>query len=78
MSSASKVQANVLHHEWVVDGKIVNGIEDHDHEHDPRRTVIFLHGLLGSGKNLRSPAKRLTQQYPNLKALMLGTLNVDR
>jgi len=33
--------------------------------------VLFLHGLLGNGKNLRAPAKRLVQAHPHLSALLL-------
>jgi len=36
-----------------------------------KRTVLFLHGLLGNGKNLRSPAKKLTLSHPNISALVL-------
>jgi hypothetical protein len=41
-----------LHHEWIVDGKVIPQ-SDHTIANDcgiTRRTVIFLHGLLGSGK----------------------------
>mmetsp|Transcript_20063 Transcript_20063/g.24721 ORF Transcript_20063/g.24721 Transcript_20063/m.24721 type:complete len:201 (+) Transcript_20063:54-656(+) len=67
-----------LHHEWIIDGKVIPGtpsINDKDGIrglHNGRRTVIFLHGLLGSGKNLRNPAKKLTQSYPDdIAALLL-------
>lgn len=60
----------ILHHEWVSEGKIRK-----DRPGAPpgtnSRTVVFLHGLLGSGKNLRMPAKRLTQAHPNVNALLI-------
>ena len=47
----------LLHHEWIIDGKIIpqsasarEGSNNNLSYHDNRRTVIFLHGLLGSGK----------------------------
>jgi pimeloyl-ACP methyl ester carboxylesterase len=70
-SSGGGGGGRVLHHEWIIDGKVITKSSPPPSLEDQRRTVIFLHGLLGNGKNLRSPAKRLTQQYPNLKALML-------
>ena len=39
-------RGRLLHHEWIVDGKVM----PMDHHDDHRRTVIFLHGLLGNGK----------------------------
>lgn len=33
--------------------------------------IIFLHGLLGNSKNLRTPAKRLTSALPDYAALLL-------
>ena len=56
----------ILHHEWITGGKITKEPPERQHG-----TVLFLHGLLGSGKNLRMPAKRLTQAHPHLTALML-------
>jgi len=58
--------SGILHHEWIVEGKVVSNTEI-----DKRRTVLFLHGLLGNGKNLRSPAKRLTLAHPSLSALVI-------
>lgn len=33
--------------------------------------MVFLHGLLGNAKNLRTPAKQLTQRLPHLSALLV-------
>lgn len=71
ISSNQGAVTRLLHHEWIIDGKIIPRSASAHVGQDDRRTVIFLHGLLGSGKNLRNPAKRLTQQFPNLKALLL-------
>ena len=46
----SQVVGNLLHHEWIIDGKVTNNNNAHDQQDDSRRTVIFLHGLLGNGK----------------------------
>jgi esterase len=52
----------------------------------PSRTVVFLHGILGSGSNLRTHARRLVDAHPHLRALLvdlrahgrsLGTDGVD-
>jgi pimeloyl-ACP methyl ester carboxylesterase len=37
----------------------------------PSRTVVFLHGILGSGSNLRTHARRLVEAQPHLKALLV-------
>jgi len=37
----------------------------------PSRTVVFLHGILGSGANLRTHARRLVDTHPHLKALLV-------
>lgn len=68
-SSASGSKGGFLHHEYVVDGKILKGGEEG--LADGRETVLFLHGLLGAGKNLRAPAKKLTEMQPHLSALLL-------
>jgi len=59
----------VLSHEWLINGKLLfeRPIEDGR----CKSVVIFLHGLLGRGRNLRSPAKLLTEKYPYLQALLL-------
>ena len=49
-----------LHHEWILDGKIAKHTVDLDFH--SKGTVVFLHGLLGSGKNLRTLAKKLSQE----------------
>eukprot|EP00566_Odontella_aurita_P017511 CAMPEP_0113554394 /NCGR_PEP_ID=MMETSP0015_2-20120614/16125_1 /TAXON_ID=2838 /ORGANISM="Odontella" /LENGTH=260 /DNA_ID=CAMNT_0000455531 /DNA_START=125 /DNA_END=904 /DNA_ORIENTATION=+ /assembly_acc=CAM_ASM_000160 len=68
-SSASS-SSSVLHHEWVVGGKIVKAGEE-PADQSRQDTVLFLHGLLGAGKNLRAPAKKLTERHPHLSALLL-------
>jgi len=64
--SNTRPVSKILHHEWIVGGKVVP-----DTDVSKRKTVLFLHGLLGNGKNLRSPAKKLTSSHPNLSALVL-------
>lgn len=65
----------ILHHEWIIEGKVLS--QQHNQE-EPRpesyvdHTVVFLHGLLGNGKNLRAPAKRITSLDPSI-----GVLNLD-
>jgi len=63
-----------LAYEWIVNGK-QSRLNDNDiiksvHE-DGKEVIVFLHGLLGNAKNLRSPAKKLTQQLSNYNALLL-------
>jgi len=61
-----------LHHEWVVDGRVLPpGETPPPAKNGERGTVLFLHGLLGSGKNLRGPAKRLTKDDGGLAALLV-------
>lgn len=60
--------AGILHHEWVSDGKLSRHRPPNV---DGKNIVLFLHGLLGSGKNLRMPAKRLTKSNPNVDALLI-------
>ena len=35
------------------------------------KVVVFLHGLLGSGKNLKTFAKRLSDRHEHIKPLLL-------
>jgi len=65
-NSTLVTNSGVLHHEWIIGGKVVP-------ENDTMKsnTVIFLHGLLGNSKNLRGPAKRLTAHHPHTSALLL-------
>ena len=63
-----------LAYEWIINGK-QSRLNDDDiiksvHE-DGKEAIVFLHGLLGNAKNLRSPAKKLTQALPNYNALLL-------
>jgi len=37
----------------------------------PTVTVLFLHGILGSGRNLRTLATRLCQQIPQLRVVLV-------
>ena len=37
----------------------------------PSKAVVFLHGILGSGANLRSHAKKLVQARPHLLAVLM-------
>jgi pimeloyl-ACP methyl ester carboxylesterase len=37
----------------------------------PGRAVVFLHGILGTGKNWRSPAKKLQSLFPHYQALLV-------
>lgn len=60
------IPSRVLHHEWISRGKVVTS-----EERSGQQTVIFLHGLLGSGKNLRTAAKRLTERHTHLSALLV-------
>lgn len=61
-------------YEWIVDGRVVPAktIDDHGSiVDDDKEVIVFLHGLLGNAKNLRTPAKKLTQQLPHYNALLL-------
>mmetsp|Transcript_17556 Transcript_17556/g.24398 ORF Transcript_17556/g.24398 Transcript_17556/m.24398 type:complete len:342 (+) Transcript_17556:150-1175(+) len=57
---------NILHYEWIAEGKV---------QKDPTPSasglVLFLHGLLGNGKNLRTMIKKTTELNPHLQALVL-------
>uniref|UniRef100_A0A7S2XLX0 AB hydrolase-1 domain-containing protein n=1 Tax=Attheya septentrionalis TaxID=420275 RepID=A0A7S2XLX0_9STRA len=57
----------VLHHEWISNGQVVPSQSDDE----KKSVVVMLHGLLGNGKNLRTPAKVLTKENDNLSALLL-------
>ena len=69
----------ILHHEWIVEGKVLTEQGNEQQQQQQQRpesfvdhTVVFLHGLLGNGKNLRAPAKRITSLDPSI-----GVLNLD-
>eukprot|EP00579_Thalassiosira_antarctica_P000091 CAMPEP_0201867148 /NCGR_PEP_ID=MMETSP0902-20130614/1495_1 /ASSEMBLY_ACC=CAM_ASM_000551 /TAXON_ID=420261 /ORGANISM="Thalassiosira antarctica, Strain CCMP982" /LENGTH=347 /DNA_ID=CAMNT_0048392267 /DNA_START=381 /DNA_END=1424 /DNA_ORIENTATION=- len=67
-------QNTKLAHEWIVDGNVVPQSKmegDGIMNDDGKEVIVFLHGLLGNAKNLRTPAKKLTQQLPHLNALLL-------
>ena len=50
-SSSSNLVGRILHHEWVVNGKVVSSKTKSSTSLDENlHTVIFLHGLLGNGK----------------------------
>uniref|UniRef100_A0A6V2AUR0 AB hydrolase-1 domain-containing protein n=1 Tax=Ditylum brightwellii TaxID=49249 RepID=A0A6V2AUR0_9STRA len=69
-SSTSSVSGGLLHHEWVIGGNVINDTNSAN-SRDDTNTVVFLHGLLGSGKNLRTLSKKITERNPNLSALLL-------
>ncbi|GFH52698.1 hypothetical protein CTEN210_09174 [Chaetoceros tenuissimus] len=56
-----------LHTEFIVDGNVTNDVSLVQQK---AVSSIFLHGLLGTGKNLRMPAKKLTQ-VTNTAAIMM-------
>ncbi|KAL3771540.1 hypothetical protein ACHAWU_003715 [Discostella pseudostelligera] len=68
-------QRPVLAHEWIVDGKVIStpsSLSSRDgHNHKEREVIVFLHGLLGNAKNLRTPAKIFTRRLPQYDALLL-------
>eukprot|EP00986_Skeletonema_menzelii_P014056 scaffold8844_cov127-Skeletonema_menzelii.AAC.2 len=64
--SYSSISTPKLAYEIITDGNVVSSQEDQEKE-----TIVFLHGLLGNAKNLRTPAKKLTRQLPHLSALLL-------
>lgn len=65
--SISSTSPPTLAYEIITDGKVVSS-----HENNPENeTIVFLHGLLGNAKNLRTPAKKLTRQLPHLSAILL-------
>ncbi|HEY0881049.1 MAG TPA: hypothetical protein VGD87_05945, partial [Archangium sp.] len=37
----------------------------------PTRAVFFLHGILGSGSNLRSHARKFVQEKPDLAGVLV-------
>ena len=65
--SFSSTSSPKLAYEFIVDGKV----EPHNNNDRGSETIVFLHGLLGNAKNLRTPAKKITRQMPNLSALLL-------
>mmetsp|Transcript_29514 Transcript_29514/g.45050 ORF Transcript_29514/g.45050 Transcript_29514/m.45050 type:complete len:440 (+) Transcript_29514:29-1348(+) len=70
-SFSSNCRTRTLHHEWIVDGKVYKAENYQPGGNEKRETIIFLHGLLGNNKNLRTPAKKLTKDNPNFHALMM-------
>ena len=62
-------QRPLLAHEWIVDGRITSSRGGEKRKE--REVIIFLHGLLGNAKNLRTPAKILTRRLPQYDALLL-------
>jgi pimeloyl-ACP methyl ester carboxylesterase len=61
-----------------VDGKVIppsstssSSSSRDGHNHKERAVIVFLHGLLGNAKNLRTPAKIFTQRLPQYDALLL-------
>ena len=42
--------SRILHHEWIHQGKMVSSNESASLQKEGTQTVLFLHGLLGSGK----------------------------
>ena len=52
-----------------MDGKITASMGGPRHQE--REVIVFLHGLLGNAKNLRTPAKILTRRLPQYDALLL-------
>jgi len=57
----------ILSYEWIVNGKTAPS------PNKDQQVVVFLHGLLGSGKNLRAPAKLLTERQKNIQALLIDS-----
>src|SRR5438045_3529156 len=37
----------------------------------PERTIVFLHGMLGRGRNLQTVARRFVQDHPGWTALLV-------
>lgn len=67
-STTQKQQQPIqLHTEFIVDGNVTNDVSLVQQK---PVSSIFLHGLLGTGKNLRMPAKKLTQ-VTNTAAIMM-------
>ena len=69
-SISSSPPLQKLAHEWISNGKVVSS-SPHNDQDNKQQTIVFLHGLLGNAKNLRTPAKKLTRQLPNYSALLL-------
>eukprot|EP00984_Skeletonema_dohrnii_P017283 scaffold7838_cov81-Skeletonema_dohrnii-CCMP3373.AAC.3 len=67
--SISSSSTPKLAYEIITDGKVSSS--PHDIINQDKQTIVFLHGLLGNAKNLRTPAKKLTRQLPNLSAILL-------
>ena len=71
-SISSSPPLQKLAHEWISNGKVVSSSSPpHNDQNNKQQTIVFLHGLLGNAKNLRTPAKKLTRQLPNFSALLL-------
>jgi pimeloyl-ACP methyl ester carboxylesterase len=67
--SSSATARPKLAYEWITNGQVVS--PSHKSQEDNKQTIVFLHGLLGNSKNLRTPAKKLTRQLPHVSALLL-------
>ena len=62
----------MLHHEWIIDGKVQVGSSSSSpsSQQQDGNVIVFLHGLLGNNKNLRTPAKLLSKKT-GVSALMI-------
>ena len=49
-SSTTKKETSCLHYEWIIDGKLSTAKDKMLPIDHGRKTVLFLHGLLGNGK----------------------------
>lgn len=70
-STISSTSPPKLAYEFITEGRQVSNSQSPHHDNQDKQTIVFLHGLLGNGKNLRTPAKKLTKQLPHLSALLL-------
>ncbi len=58
-SISSSPPLQKLAHEWISNGNIGSSSPSpHDDQDNKQQTIVFLHGLLGNAKNLRTPAKK--------------------
>jgi|AntRauTorckE5430_2_1112549.scaffolds.fasta_scaffold01067_7 esterase/lipase len=72
----------MLHHEWIIDGKVqsshtsassasaASSSSSSSGSNNDGNVIVFLHGLLGNNKNLRTPAKKLSIET-GVTALMI-------
>lgn len=73
---ASRI-ASVLHHEWIGGNQKQQQQQQPTFNDDNDDTIVFLHGLLGNGKNLKTLAKKVVATHNNNREVATNGLLMD-